>query len=188
MQEAVVAAAARRPHGRYRAAVAGVRELRHVSRLRTSRRCVRRGGPRARQAATHDRRPPCPTECGRASACPSPGTTSPWAWWRRCCWSGLIMVTSASMSIAARDLGDPFYFLERQFIFGAAGVVFAWVVTRVPAELWDKYSLALLLLGSAAAGVGADSRHRARRSTARGAGCASACSISKCRSSPRCWC
>ena len=60
---------------------------------------------------------------------------------------GLIMVTSASMSIAARDLGNPFYFLERQFIFGAAGLMFAWVLTRVPAELWDKYSLALLCLG-----------------------------------------
>src|SRR5271169_7014093 len=60
---------------------------------------------------------------------------------------GLIMVTSASMSIAARDMGDPFYFLERQFIFTVAGLAFAWMVTRVPAELWDKYSLALLLLG-----------------------------------------
>jgi len=57
---------------------------------------------------------------------------------------GLVMVTSASMSIAARDLGNPFYFLERQFVFGAAGLVFAWILTRVPAELWDKYSLALL--------------------------------------------
>ena len=57
---------------------------------------------------------------------------------------GLIMVTSASMSIAARDLGNPFYFLERQFIFGAVGVAFAWVLTRVPAELWDRYSLVLL--------------------------------------------
>ena len=34
---------------------------------------------------------------------------------------GLIMVTSASMSIAAKDLGDPFYFLERQFVFGLVG-------------------------------------------------------------------
>ena len=60
---------------------------------------------------------------------------------------GLIMVTSASMSIAARDLGNPFYFLERQFVFGGAGLMFAWILTRVPAELWDKYSLALLCLG-----------------------------------------
>ncbi len=60
---------------------------------------------------------------------------------------GLIMVTSASMSIAAKDLGDPFFFLERQFLFGFAGLLFAWVVTRVPTELWDKYSLPLLCLG-----------------------------------------
>jgi len=60
---------------------------------------------------------------------------------------GLIMVTSASMSIAARNMGDPFYFLERQFIFTMAGVVFAWMVTRIPTQLWDKYGLGLLLLG-----------------------------------------
>ena len=57
------------------------------------------------------------------------------------------MVTSASMSIAAKDLGDPFYFLERQIVFCMVGVLCGWVVTRVPATLWDKYSLALLLLG-----------------------------------------
>ncbi len=60
---------------------------------------------------------------------------------------GLIMVTSASMSIAARDLGNPFYFLERQFIFGLAGIAFAWIITRVPTEVWDKYSLVLLCCG-----------------------------------------
>jgi cell division protein FtsW len=60
---------------------------------------------------------------------------------------GIVMVTSASMSIAARDLADPFYFMERQFIFAMAGILFAWVVTRVPTELWEKYSLVLLMLG-----------------------------------------
>ena len=60
---------------------------------------------------------------------------------------GLIMVTSASMSIAAKEFGDPFYFLERQFVFGLVGVLCAWVLTRVPARLWDKYSLALCLFG-----------------------------------------
>jgi cell division protein FtsW len=60
---------------------------------------------------------------------------------------GLIMVTSASMSIAAKDLGNPFYFLERQLAFSGVGVALAWAVTRVPAQLWDKYSLPLLLLG-----------------------------------------
>jgi cell division protein FtsW len=60
---------------------------------------------------------------------------------------GIVMVTSASMSIAARDLADPFYFMERQFIFAMAGILFAWVVTRVPTELWERYSLVLLMLG-----------------------------------------
>ncbi len=60
---------------------------------------------------------------------------------------GLIMVTSASMSIAAKDLGDPFYFLERQFVFSLVGVLCAWMITRVPAQFWDSYSLALLLFG-----------------------------------------
>jgi cell division protein FtsW len=59
---------------------------------------------------------------------------------------GLVMVTSASMSVAAKDLGDPFYFLERQFVFGLCGLLIAWAVTRVPVELWDKYSLVLLVL------------------------------------------
>ena len=62
---------------------------------------------------------------------------------------GIIMVTSASMSVAAKEFGNPFYFLERQFLFGLCGVLVAWVVTRVPAELWEKHSLALLLLGLA---------------------------------------
>ena len=60
---------------------------------------------------------------------------------------GLIMVTSASMSIAAKDFGDPFYFLERQFVFGLVGVLCAWVLTRVPVRWWDRYGMALLLLG-----------------------------------------
>jgi cell division protein FtsW len=60
---------------------------------------------------------------------------------------GLVMVTSASMSIAAKNLGDPFYFLERQFAFVVVGVLCGWVITRVPVLLWDRYALALLLLG-----------------------------------------
>ena len=60
---------------------------------------------------------------------------------------GLVMVTSASMSIADRDLHDPFYFLERQFVFTIAGLALAWLTSRVPVELWDKYSLLLLVFG-----------------------------------------
>jgi cell division protein FtsW len=60
---------------------------------------------------------------------------------------GLIMVTSASMSIAARDLGSPFFYLQRQFGYGCVGVLMAWVATRVPTELWEKYSTPLLFIG-----------------------------------------
>ncbi|HUX74496.1 MAG TPA: putative lipid II flippase FtsW [Steroidobacteraceae bacterium] len=60
---------------------------------------------------------------------------------------GLIMVTSASMSIAARSFGDPFFFLKRQFFYGLFGIAFAWGVTRVRSELWQKYALFLLLCG-----------------------------------------
>ncbi|MFI4891177.1 MAG: putative lipid II flippase FtsW [Steroidobacterales bacterium] len=60
---------------------------------------------------------------------------------------GLVMVTSASMSIAARDLGSPFFYLQRQFGYGCVGVLMAWVVTRVPTELWEKFSTPLLFIG-----------------------------------------
>ena len=60
---------------------------------------------------------------------------------------GLIMVTSASMSIAARELDNPFFYLERQFTYCLVGIACAWLVTRLPTELWDKYSLPLLLFG-----------------------------------------
>ncbi len=39
---------------------------------------------------------------------------------------GLIMVTSASMSIAARELNNPFFYLERQYIY-------RWPIGRVSA-------------------------------------------------------
>jgi cell division protein FtsW len=60
---------------------------------------------------------------------------------------GLVMVTSASMSIAARDLGNPFFYLERQFVYGMLGLLVAWIVTRIPTGWWDRYSLALVALG-----------------------------------------
>jgi cell division protein FtsW len=57
------------------------------------------------------------------------------------------MVTSASLSIAARDLNNPFFYLERQLTYGCVGVCLAWLLTRVPTQLWDKYGLPLLLFG-----------------------------------------
>ena len=60
---------------------------------------------------------------------------------------GLVMVTSASISIAARDLDEPFFYLQRQFAYSCVGIGAAWAMTRVPTSLWEKYSTPLLCLG-----------------------------------------
>ena len=44
-------------------------------------------------------------------------------------------------------MGDPFYFLERQFIFSSAARSWRGCSHAYRRELWDKYGLALLLLG-----------------------------------------
>jgi cell division protein FtsW len=56
---------------------------------------------------------------------------------------GLVMVTSASVTLAARD-GDPFYYLERQLLFAAVGVGCAAVALRIPTALWQRLGLVLL--------------------------------------------
>ncbi len=57
---------------------------------------------------------------------------------------GVVMVGSASVALAAKE-GDPFSFLEKQLLFGFAGVLVAAWVVRVPTEKWQKN--AYLLLG-----------------------------------------
>ena len=53
---------------------------------------------------------------------------------------GLVMVTSASISMAAQYTGNPFYFLERQLLTAVAGVVAAVVVFSLPMDLWERFS------------------------------------------------
>jgi cell division protein FtsW len=60
---------------------------------------------------------------------------------------GLVMVTSASVSIAGRELGDPWYYAQRQALYLLAAIVAACGVARVPMTLWRRYS-PMLLLGS----------------------------------------
>ena len=61
---------------------------------------------------------------------------------------GLVMVTSASVTLAARD-GDPFFFLERQFLFALVGIACATLAVRVPTQVWDRFSLVLLMVSIA---------------------------------------
>src|SRR5262245_53356246 len=59
---------------------------------------------------------------------------------------GLVMVTSASISIASKDLGDPFSFLERQLVLCVTGFLLAAMVFCVRTELLEKMAWPLLIV------------------------------------------
>ena len=59
---------------------------------------------------------------------------------------GLVMVTSASVTVADRQSGDPFAYLERQMFSALIGVAAAFVMTKLPVEFWEKNGTALLLV------------------------------------------
>ncbi len=58
---------------------------------------------------------------------------------------GLVMVTSASVTVADRQSGDPFAYLERQMFSAILGVAAAFVMTKLPVDFWEKHGTALLL-------------------------------------------
>jgi cell division protein FtsW len=62
---------------------------------------------------------------------------------------GLVMVTSASISIADRAMGSPFAYLERQLLFALVGAACGLVAFGIPSALWQRLSLPLLLIGLA---------------------------------------
>lgn len=67
---------------------------------------------------------------------------------------GVVMVTSASVSVADGELGDPFYFGKKQFIYTAIGVLLGSAALLTPTRLWERGSflclgLAFLVLAMA---------------------------------------
>ncbi len=60
---------------------------------------------------------------------------------------GLIMVSSASISIADQQTGDPFYYAKRQFLRILLSLALVWVTCKVPLVFWNKNGM-LLMLGS----------------------------------------
>lgn len=58
---------------------------------------------------------------------------------------GLVMVGSSSASIADQQTGTPFYFLWRQLLFAALGLLVALAVVRIPLRLWQAAGPALIL-------------------------------------------
>jgi cell division protein FtsW len=57
---------------------------------------------------------------------------------------GLVMVTSASVSIASQETGQPFYYLERQLLLTLIGAACAALLFSIPTELLERASVALL--------------------------------------------
>lgn len=59
---------------------------------------------------------------------------------------GLLMVASASMVISDRQFDYPFHYLIRHGIYIILALLLGWGATRIPLEIWQKYSGALMLL------------------------------------------
>ncbi|MBV8742062.1 MAG: FtsW/RodA/SpoVE family cell cycle protein, partial [Sinobacteraceae bacterium] len=62
---------------------------------------------------------------------------------------GLIMVTSASVSIASHENGEAFYFLERQLLLMLTGAACAAVLFCIRTEVLERASVVLLVIAIA---------------------------------------
>ena len=60
---------------------------------------------------------------------------------------GLVMVGSASISIANGKLGQPLFYFNRQLIFAVIGLVLATLVVSVRLEVWRQLAPLLLIIG-----------------------------------------
>jgi len=62
---------------------------------------------------------------------------------------GLVMVTSASISVADRQMHEPLHYLERQIVGMVLGMLAAAVMVTIPTDLWERLAMPLLLIGFA---------------------------------------
>ncbi|GAB4289626.1 MAG: putative lipid II flippase FtsW [Thiohalomonadaceae bacterium] len=62
---------------------------------------------------------------------------------------GLLMVGSASISIADRQVGAPFHYLLRQGAYVGVGIVLAIMTVQIPLAVWQRLGPVLLLLSLA---------------------------------------
>jgi cell division protein FtsW len=59
---------------------------------------------------------------------------------------GAAMIGSASMPFAAKNYGNPFFFLTRQLMFLGIGCVFGILTFRLPLAVWEKYGPHLIII------------------------------------------
>ncbi|MEH6497988.1 MAG: putative lipid II flippase FtsW [Pseudoalteromonas distincta] len=62
---------------------------------------------------------------------------------------GLVMVSSASMEVAAGQLGNPLFYMIRQVVYLFIGLGALVCVLSVPIRLWEQFRFPLLFLGFA---------------------------------------
>jgi cell division protein FtsW len=62
---------------------------------------------------------------------------------------GLVMMASASVALAERNTGDPFFYVERQAAAVLLGILAGVLVLRVPTDFWDRAGLVLPCLAIA---------------------------------------
>lgn len=62
---------------------------------------------------------------------------------------GLVLVASASMPTATKELGDAFYYVERQSVYALLGLIAAAVGLSTPLKVWEHSGSLLLLFGLA---------------------------------------
>jgi cell division protein FtsW len=60
---------------------------------------------------------------------------------------GLVMLTSASISVAERNMGNPFHYFERQMNAVIAGLIGAAIMLYIPSRVWERIGL-LLVIGA----------------------------------------
>ncbi len=58
---------------------------------------------------------------------------------------GVLMVHSASTVLSHERYHDAFYYLKRQLLFAALGLVSMWLMSRLDYHVWGKYSLWIVL-------------------------------------------
>jgi len=59
---------------------------------------------------------------------------------------GLVMLTSASVSVAENSAGTPFYFLRQQLLAVVVGLAAGAVMLKIPTEVWERAGFALVVL------------------------------------------
>lgn len=58
---------------------------------------------------------------------------------------GLVMIASASVGIAERQLGEPGYYLSRQLLYVGIGLSVSWVAWRIPLSVWERIGPMLII-------------------------------------------